>query len=245
MKVSVVTVCYNVEDILEDTIKSVVSQTYDDVEYIIIDGASKDGTIDIIKKYSDKIAYWISEPDKGIYDAMNKGILAATGDYIIFMNAGDKFVDTGVLDKVSVYLNGDAVVTGRWRRCYANGSKKNGLPANLSRFETDMPICHQATFVNLQYHKKNLFDTSYRFSADYKFFYNAWRKGERFSIIDVLVSDFIVDQGVSTANISDSILEREKVWKGERKLLGRRVNLRWQILRVKAIKLIKKLLDMA
>lgn len=245
MKVSVVTVCFNVEDILEDTIKSVVSQTYGDFEYVIIDGASRDGTVDIIKKYSDKIAYWVSEPDKGIYDAMNKGIEVATGDYIIFMNAGDKFADARVLDKVSAYLNGSIVVTGRWSRCYADGSKKNGQPDKLSRFKTDMPICHQATFVNLSYHKKNLFDTSCRFSADYKFFYNTWRKGESFSIIDVLVSDFVVDQGLSTANISDSILEREKAWKGERKLLGRRVNLRWQIIRVKAIKLIKKLLDMA
>lgn len=91
LKISVVTVCYNAVETLEETMLSVLHQTYPDIEYIIIDGGSTDGTVDIIKKYADRLAYWVSEPDKGIYDAMNKGIDIATGDYINFMNAGDKF----------------------------------------------------------------------------------------------------------------------------------------------------------
>ena len=87
-RISVVTVCYNAVDCIEQTMLSVLDQTYHDIEYIIIDGGSTDGTVDIIKKYADRLAYWISEPDKGIYDAMNKGIAVATGDYINFMNAG-------------------------------------------------------------------------------------------------------------------------------------------------------------
>ena len=98
--ISVVTVSYNAVSTIEQTILSVINQTYPNVEYIIIDGGSTDGTVDIIKKYADKIAYWVSEPDKGIYDAMNKGVVVATGEWINFMNAGDIFTDSDVIDKL-------------------------------------------------------------------------------------------------------------------------------------------------
>ena len=98
--ISIVTVSYNAVLTIEQTILSVINQTYPNVEYIIIDGGSTDGTVDIIKKYEDKIAYWVSEPDKGIYDAMNKGVVVATGEWINFMNAGDIFTDGDVIDKL-------------------------------------------------------------------------------------------------------------------------------------------------
>ena len=102
--VSIVTVVYNGENFLEETIKSVINQTYENIEYIIIDGGSTDGTVDIIKKYEDKINYWVSEKDAGIYDAMNKGIEAFKGDYINFLNAGDSYVNNEVLNRASVRL---------------------------------------------------------------------------------------------------------------------------------------------
>ena len=89
MKVSVVTVCLNAVNEIERTMLSVLDQTYTNIEYIVIDGGSTDGTVDIIRKYQDRIAHFISEPDKGLYDAMNKGIDLATGEWINFMNAGD------------------------------------------------------------------------------------------------------------------------------------------------------------
>ena len=98
--ISVVTVSYNAVSTIEQTILSVINQTYPNVEYIIIDGGSTDGTVDIIKKYADKIAYWVSEPDKGIYDAMNKGGLKTTGDFIQFLNAGDWLENEHVIEKI-------------------------------------------------------------------------------------------------------------------------------------------------
>jgi glycosyltransferase involved in cell wall biosynthesis len=98
--ISIVTVVFNGEKYLEETIKSIINQTYKNIEYIIIDGGSTDGTLDIIKKYEDKIDYWVSEPDKGIYDAMNKGIDVVRGEWINFMNAGDKFYDINILEKI-------------------------------------------------------------------------------------------------------------------------------------------------
>lgn len=100
MKISIITVCYNSEQTIQDTINSVASQTYLNVEYIIVDGASKDSTLDIIKRNESKISKWISEKDKGIYDAMNKGLSIASGDVIGILNADDLFVDNNVIEKV-------------------------------------------------------------------------------------------------------------------------------------------------
>ncbi|MDE6561731.1 MAG: glycosyltransferase [Muribaculaceae bacterium] len=240
MKISVVTVCFNASDLIEQTIESVTGQTYPDMEYIVIDGASTDGTTDIIHRHADRISYWISEPDKGIYDAMNKGIEAATGEYVIFMNAGDRFANPHVLESAASHLGHHTVVSGLWNRCYSNGSVKKGIPKKISAFKTEMPICHQATFTNLRYHKQNLFDTSFRLSADYDFFYKAWRGGQTFLYIDLTIVDFLEAEGASTDNISTSVMEREKAWRGERNLLLRRMVLSYHICRIKTVKFIKK-----
>ena len=99
VKVSVITVVYNDVKNIEKTIKNVLKQTYTNLEYVVVDGASKDGTLDIIKRYEGKLR-WISEPDKGIYDAMQKGANTATGEWIIFRNCGDYFITPDAIDKV-------------------------------------------------------------------------------------------------------------------------------------------------
>ena len=125
-KVSIITVVYNGIEFLEETIKSVIAQTYPNIEYIIVDGGSKDGTLDIIKKYEAHISKWISEPDKGIYDAMNKGIDLATGDWQNFLNAGDSFVDNNVLEKIfTTNLENITLVYGDIIAIRENGQKLN------------------------------------------------------------------------------------------------------------------------
>ena len=105
MKVSIITITYNSAATVEDTIRSVLSQDYPFVEYIIVDGASRDATLDIVHRYSDKIARIISEPDKGIYDAMNKGVLAATGDVVGILNSDDFYADSSVISDIVKTMN--------------------------------------------------------------------------------------------------------------------------------------------
>ena len=146
--ISVITVCYNVASTIEKTMLSVLNQTYKNLEYIIIDGNSTDGTVDIIKKYAERLTFWISEPDKGIYDAMNKGIVKATGKFLIFMNAGDQFLNEKVLSKCLPYfLQEIDVISGIG---YLSGQK--WIPAKATdlsvAFFLKRSLNHQATFIN-------------------------------------------------------------------------------------------------
>lgn len=104
MKISIITVCFNSAETVEDTILSVLAQSYPDIEYIVVDGASKDNTLEIISRYAERISTVVSEPDKGIYDAMNKGIALATGDYVGILNSDDVFADTGVINRLVTHL---------------------------------------------------------------------------------------------------------------------------------------------
>lgn len=177
MKISVITVCYNADQCIEKTILSVINQTYKDIEYIIIDGGSNDGTLDIIKKYSTKITSWISEPDKGIYDAMNKGLKKVTGDWINFMNAGDCFTDKDVISKLFTtpisqnikFIYGDINFIHKNQHIHIHALKPKYI-------KNRMPCSHQALFVrnmeditfNLKYHIASDYDVVYRFYMQYK-----------------------------------------------------------------------------
>ncbi len=191
IKISVVTVCYNAVDTIEETMLSVLNQTYTNVEYIIIDGGSTDGTVDIIKKYADRLAYWVSEPDRGIYDAMNKGIAAATGDYINFMNSGDKFVDNDTIkNAVNIFPNNIDIIFGDsiekdnqnnifFKKCSAN-------PDDLKNGPT---YRHGASFVRSSIHKSHLFDLlkecQFGFGLDYNNIWTLYQEGYKFQKIEL------------------------------------------------------------
>jgi len=115
MKITVITVCRNAIRTIEDAIRSVASQTYENVEYIIVDGASTDGTQDVVRKHEKLIAKWVSEPDRGIYDAMNKGVSMATGDVVGFLNADDVYAHSDVLTEVA-----DSLSSGDIQACYGD-----------------------------------------------------------------------------------------------------------------------------
>lgn len=171
MKISIITVCFNAKDTIEDTFKSIFNQTYKDYELIVIDGGSVDGTLDAIEKYKDKFSYFISEPDEGIYDAMNKGIKASTGDFLFFLNANDIFYDDFVLKKVSKILdeNKDAkFLFGNTE--YISEDKKTSRIETYEKINSffillDNNICHQSIF----YHQ-SLFNDIGFYSKDYKIY---------------------------------------------------------------------------
>lgn len=200
-KISVITVCYNAVDSIEETILSVFNQTYSNIEYIIIDGGSSDGTTEIIKKYAARLAYWSSESDKGIYDAMNKGIGVATGEYVNFMNAGDSFVSRSVIEEFCLFSNkqnadiifGDTFICYEWGKVYKVGRTFRGK-------EWRLPFSHQSTFVRTEIIKQG-FDTSFRFAADHNMLYSLFLQGYQFSRLPMAISNYNA-YGVSNYNIN-------------------------------------------
>ena len=200
--ISVVTVCFNAEKEIENTIRSVINQNYSNIEYIIIDGGSVDGTVDLIEKYADKITYWVSEPDKGIYDAMNKGIKIASGEWIIFMNSGDLFVDENVLNNIFTTSIKEHVnfVYGNTLLNY-NGRHKLSSPNPVSYLKKGMAFCHQSVFVRTKCMLE--FNVKYKIAADFDFFYNAYKKyGEiSFQYVNIPISIYEAFYGVSTNKV--------------------------------------------
>lgn len=203
--VSIITVVYNGVSTLEKTIQSVVNQTYENVEYIIIDGGSTDGTLDIIKKYEDKINYWVSEEDKGIYDAMNKGIKVAKGDWIYFLGADDILYD--VLHKVIDNL--DSSKSAIYGDVYM--PKKHKIyDGKFTKFKMMFHnICHQAIFYNKEVFKNKQFDLKYKLLADYAFNLSHYDE-KSFHYIPILVA-FYNDIDGSSSQIKDINFKVDKI----------------------------------
>ena len=179
-KISIVTVCYNASEAIEKTIISILNQTYENIEYIVIDGASSDGTINIVNKYRDRIVKVISEPDCGIYDAMNKGIECATGEWINFMNAGDIFLNDKTISTVfenNAIRKDIEVIYGDVIFMTVNSNEVIERCKPIQFIKRGMPFCHQSSFVKRSNLK--LFNLKYRICADYDMFYQIYfTKGE-------------------------------------------------------------------
>ena len=211
---SIITIVFNGEKYLETTIKSVLSQTYQNIEYIIIDGDSIDYTIQIVNKYKDKISKVISEKDKGIYDAMNKGISMATGDYILFLNAGDELFDKNTLENIfklqenaDVYY-GDTVVVNEEREIVSNRRLKPPKILNWKSLQWGMVVCHQSFIV-----KRSLcpsYDLSYKISADFNWMVEVLKKSHSIVNTNLVISKFLRG-GTSRKYLVKSLKERFQI----------------------------------
>ena len=174
--ISIITVVFNSKNLIEITIKSVLEQDYPNIEYILIDGVSNDGTIEKIKKYHNQITHFISEPDKGIYDAMNKGIFFANGDWINFLNAGDRFLSKHTISElVSNIKKTSDIVYGSVGIIYPNFCRIEN-PGNLKNLWRGMQFSHQSAFVRTELLRKNLFNIKYKIISDFIFFYYCFLK---------------------------------------------------------------------
>lgn len=215
---SVITVCYNAGAVIEDTIQSVISQTYHHVEYIIIDGASTDKTYSIIHRYREHITRVVSEPDQGIYDAMNKGIALATGDYLCFLNAGDSFHEDDTLqqmvhtlrdtDELPDVLYGETQLVDR--EGHFVRMRRLSAPERLTwhSFRWGMLVCHQAFFA-----KRSLaepYDLRYRFSADFDWCIRVMKEARTLHPTHLVLIDYL-QEGMTTRNHQASLRERFRI----------------------------------
>jgi glycosyltransferase involved in cell wall biosynthesis len=215
-KISIITVVYNGSGLIEKTIKSILSQTYKKIEYIIIDGASTDGTLDIIKKYEKSIKRWISEPDNGLYYAMNKGIDLATGEYLWFINAGDEIFDKETICQIfdskqgylkDIYYGETLIIDKNGKEI---GMRRQKSPAHLTwkSLKIGMVVSHQSFIVNRKI--ATYFDLRYKCSADIDWMIKTLKAAGSIENTHLILSKFL-DGGRSKSTIITSLRERFEI----------------------------------
>ena len=233
IRFSIVTITYNAEKVLERTLNSVLHQTYEGVEHLIVDGASKDNTLLMAERYKEQNdtsenghkVIILSEPDHGIYDAMNKGLTQASGDYIVFLNAGDCLPDAHTLEEIvhqsrlnqypenelpGVLYGNTNIVDNEGRFLHP---RRLQPPAKLTwkSFRHGMLVCHQAFYARTDIAKNTQYDTRYRFSADVDWCIRVMRESERMGLTlcntKMVVANY-TEEGATTQNHSESLKER-------------------------------------
>jgi glycosyltransferase involved in cell wall biosynthesis len=209
---SVITIVYNNKQLIESTILSVLNQEYKNIEYIIVDGGSTDGTVKIIKKYKDDIAVLISEPDGGIYDAMNKGIKLATGEWVNFMNAGDAFYSNKTCNIVANEIKTTAtdIIYGDFIAInHLNNTELLIKAKPLSAIYKGMIFCHQSVFIKRKLISNYPFDTKYIIAADYNQILSLYHAKAKFYSINTPISRISI-HGTSYSN-TKTIIEKMKI----------------------------------
>lgn len=213
-KLSVITIVYNNATAIERTMQSVLNQSYKNIEYLVIDGASSDGTIEIIERYRDQLALFISEQDQGIYDAMNKGLAMATGDYVLFMNSGDEIYSPDTVAEVfasapsgDIYYGETEMFDENWKSL---GQRRHRAPEHFDwhSFKFGMNVSHQAIYI-----KKSLtspFDLRYKYSADIDWIIKAAKKSSNIVNTHLYVAKYLVG-GMSKKKHLESLKERFKI----------------------------------
>lgn len=223
MKLSIITINRNNSVGLRKTIHSVSNQTFKDFEYIVIDGDSDDDSVEVIKKYADSISFWKSEPDTGIYQAMNKGIKIATGQYLLMLNSGDYLVDSAVVGKVIQYLDGTDLIQGNIIKEYSSSCivRDRGYGRSDISFYDAIGghFLHQAMFVKRTLHDKyGLYEEEFKINADSFFFVRSLAIGNAsFRYIDLDITNFDIN-GISSLTDSNWIqIDKEEVarWYGK------------------------------
>jgi glycosyltransferase involved in cell wall biosynthesis len=215
-KLSVITVVYNNVQDIERTMLSVLGQTYNNIEYIIIDGLSTDGTLAVINKYRDSINKFLSEKDKGIYDAMNKGLAMASGDYVIFMNSGDEFYDVETVAAVFATANDADIYYGETEMIAGDGQslgqRRHKAPTQFTwkGFKYGMSISHQAIYIRRMLTEP--YDNKYQLSADIDWIIRAAKKASKIVNVNRYVAKYLVG-GMSKKKHRQSLQERFDIMK--------------------------------
>lgn len=212
MKLSIITINYNNLEGLKKTLDSVFSQTFKEFEYIVIDGGSTDGSKEFIEQNTDKITYWVSEPDKGIYNAMNKGIKVANGEYLLFLNSGDELYEYSTIKKSLQFLIKEDIISGDLfiisdKKKYIGSSKENITFLHMY----NNTIWHPCTFIKKKaFEKTELYDENLKICSDWKWFLIAiYKYNLSYKKINIIVSKFYTD-GISNKFENQIILIQER-----------------------------------
>lgn len=212
MKVSIITISYNNLSGLKETYESIRSQTFTDYEWIVVDGGSTDATKEFLEKHTKEIAWWCSEPDKGVYNAQNKGTLHAQGEYSIYMNSGDTFFADDVLDQIFNTPTDADIIYGNWMLIFEDGKKRLGrapATADLAYFFDDN-MCHQSMLIKTDAIIKRPYDESFRIYADWEEWLALYMQEKVFERRELTICNFMVG-GISTGdNASDKIKAERK-----------------------------------
>jgi len=213
MKISIITVVYNDENRIRKTIESVINQTYNNIEYIIVDGNSTDNTINIINNYQNKTSLIISEADNGIYDAMNKGLRVSTGDRVLFLNAGDELFDKYIISSIINFLKGKEQYALVYGNVFLKGVNQILKSKPIKNINKVMVTNHQACFFNTKIHKNYYYNLNYKIAADYEVIFKMYYNNEEFAVIDSVISK-VEPNGFADSNRFLTYFEYYRVRRG-------------------------------